>query len=442
MKRLLPVFLLLAAPVCAQERDSLSLEQAVAIARQNSTNLRISSARVHGASAKADEANASMLPSLRVEASYKRVSDVDPFQVTVPFAPQPITISPIVLDNYTLRGTIQQPIFTGFKLRNNARAADRLREASIHDRRNDDDDLVFSVCQAYWTFYRTGEVRRLVEENVHRLQNYLADTENLLKAGMATRNDLLKIQVQLSTARLAEIDAANDVEVAMMQLNHLMGRPIETPILPISAPADSVPLSGAVGFYIDRAMSSRPDFRALESRTEASRSALSAVMGNRWPQMFLSASYYYSRPNIRYQPVRDEFKPSWDIGVSLQLDLWNWGMTSAQVEQANAALLQHEAASEQMKSVISLDVERAYLGVGRAREKLGVADLALLQAEENTRTTGDKYRNGLATSSDLLDAEVAFLQARTNLTTARIELEIASARLRRAVGSDDIGEVW
>jgi outer membrane protein TolC len=175
--------------------------------------------------------------------------------------------------------------------------------------------------------------------------------------------------------------------------------------------------------------------QSLAFQREAARKNASAARGAYWPQVDLTASYSYLRPNQRYQPITPEFLGSWDVGVQLQFDVWNWGKTSRQAEQADALLKQTDLQYAQMKDNIVLEVQRAALVVRRSKEKLGVAALAVAQAEENRRTTDEQYHHGLATSSELLDAEVALLQAKTNRTGALVELALAKARLLRAMGS-------
>jgi outer membrane protein TolC len=424
-----------------QEVQDLSLEEALKIGVQNSKALLASSQKVEMASARASEAGAVLLPSLRVEGSYRRVSEVDPFVVQVPFAPSPITISPVVLDNYNLRLGLQQPVFTGFRLKNTARAAEFALQAAEFEHRSDEADLVLNITSAYWLLYQTLEVEKFVKENVDRIEAHLRDTERMVGAGLATQNDLLKINVQLSNAKLNRIDADHDVQVATMTLNNVIGRPLETGIHPASSPnvtgessrvsGKDLPLSDTL---VQKALEERPDLRSMQFRVQSGEAAVSAARGGWWPQVFLTSNYYYSRPNFRYQPTRDEFKPSWDIGVQMQLDVWNWGVTGFQTEQAQAQLHQTQYLYDQMRDNVSLEVTRSYLQVRQSREKVEVARLAIGEAEENVRTTSDKYRNGLATSSDALDADVALLQARTNLTGALVEFELAQARLARAVG--------
>ena len=436
MKRVAVLLLIVTGPVAAQVSDTLSLDQAIATGLAKSRTLQASAARVAGAEARASEVRAGMLPSVKLEGSYKRLSDVDPFQVALPILPQPIVISPTVLDNTNLRLGVQQPLFTGFRLSSNAAAAEMLAEASKLDHASDRADLVLNITVGYWTLYQTMATERVVADNVRRIEGYVRDIGNLLKAGMATRNDVLKMDVQLSAARLSLIDAKNDVRLAAMSLNTLLGRPVDAALIPSSEPGSlQEPASPAADRLAVSALGTRPDLLAVASRVEASRAAARATRAGWWPQLSFGANYYYARPNQRYMPTRDEFLGTWDVGVMLTMDIWNWGLTARQTDQAEATLRQNELMYEQMRDGVALEVHRASLQVQRAHERLDVADLGLRQAEENLRVTTDRFQRGLATVSELRDAEVAILQAAITQSGARVEAEVSRSRLARAAGN-------
>jgi outer membrane protein TolC len=434
---LLALCLCFAGHVPAQQK--LSLAEAIALGLANSRTARISQARAEGASARAAETRAALLPSLKADASYRRLSDVDPFRVQLPGMPQPVIISPVVLDNYTTHVGLQQPLFTGFKLVSNARAAEALAAASEADVRGDRADLTLTIVSAYWALHQAHEVRRAVDENVTRLESYVRDSENMMKAGLLTRADLLKIQVQHSNACIAQMDAVNDAQLAEMNCCLVLGLPLETALELTSEPGEARSgashLAGeALPGLMSRAMADRPDLLAGASRVEAARASLAAARGNWWPQVFVGGNYYYSRPNPRLLPTRDQWLGTWDLGVTVTMDLWNWGLTMRQGEQAAANLRQQELQLEQMKEVAKLDVTRARLQAAQAGRKLDVARLAVEQAEEGLRITRDRYRQSLATPSELLDAEVALLQAVIGRSGATIEQEVSETRLAKAVG--------
>jgi outer membrane protein TolC len=185
---------------------------------------------------------------------------------------------------------------------------------------------------------------------------------------------------------------------------------------------------------MEAAIERRQDLKAVAGRRMAADAGVSAAQGGWWPQIELTASYAYNSPNQRYQPVIAEFLGSWDVGVSMYLELWNWGATAHRVELAEAQLRQAELQESQLRETITLEVNRAVLTLQRSREKISVATTGVQQAEEQLRTVTDKFRTGLATSTDLLDAEVALLQAQTQFTAAQIEYAISRASLTRALG--------
>lgn len=435
MKPSLVIMMLVPLLSFAGEGTGLSLEDAIAAGLAQSRTLRASSARAEAAEARAGEARTARLPVLKGEASYRRLSDVDPFEITLPGSTKPMVISPVVLDNSSMRVSLQQPLFTGFRISSSIETAELSAEAASLDNVNDRTDMVFAITSAYWSLFQTREVERFAQENVARLERYLADANKLMQAGLSTRNDVLKIEVQLSNARIAQMDAENDARLAAMNLNVLLSRPVDMPVDLLSRPAEDPGQSRpAVDSLTHVALTGRSDLQAVRTRVEASRAGVSLARAGWWPQLALSGNYLYARPNSRYFPTKDEFKGTWDVGVVLSVDLWNWGVTARQSEAAEANLRQAEFTAAQMEDVVSLEVNRAALQVDRARSRSAMAAIALGQAEEQSRTTEQRFKTGLATSTDLLDAEVSLHQSKTTQSGARVEYEIARARLTRALG--------
>jgi outer membrane protein TolC len=211
MKRLL-LITLLPALVLAQEKRALTIDEALQLGLQNSRLLHISEAKARAADAKSSEANAARLPSLKLQAGYTRLSDVQPFAVTLPSSPTPIVISPTVLDQYTSKVSLQQPLFTGFRLEKSAAAADYSAQASHYDFERDRLDMVYNVRIAYWSVYKATEVKRVVDENIEQTKAHVTDVKNMMAQGLVTKNEVLKVEVQLSNALLAQIESANNVK--------------------------------------------------------------------------------------------------------------------------------------------------------------------------------------------------------------------------------------
>jgi outer membrane protein len=436
MKKILISITLLPMLLFSQEKRALSIEQAIQIGMENSRALHISSMKVLAADAKSSEVNAARLPSLKLQAGYARLSEIDPFAVSLPFLPSPVIISPIVLNNYTTRLSLQQPLFTGFKLENSAAAAEYSAEAVSNDFANDKLDLVFSIKSAYWNLYKAREIKRAVDENVELMKAHLGDVQNMMAQGLVTKNEMLKVQVQLASSQLAQIDASNSATLAMMSLNDLIGLPIGTEIDLTSVIQPQTAENRQLGEIIQEAIGTRADLKAAGMRVHAGEASVAATKGSWYPQVSLYGNYYYSRPNPRILPTKDEFKDTWDFGVNLSFDIWNWNTTKHQTDQAEATLTQSREALEQLKDAIILEVNQSYLMLLQSKEKVSVAETGVEQADENYRITKNKFRSGTATNTDLLDAEVALLQAKVNRTSSLVDYELAQARVTKAAGKE------
>lgn len=418
---------------------SLTVEMCIQIGLENNKTLHSSLMKVQSAEAKSSEVDASRLPALRFSGAYTRLSDVPPFEVTLPFqlptVPNRITVSPTILDNYNLRLTLQQPLFTGFRLQSSADIAEYNAQATQLDYDRDKAELVFNIKNAYWSLFKAIEFKRVIDENVEQVKAHLEDIRNLLAQGLATKNDMLKVEVQLSNVQLLQIDARNAVRLAMISLNSLIGLPLDAEIQLKSGIEPEETRFAELSVLVQKALDNRPEVKATEYRVRASEAGVILARSGWFPQIFLTGNYYYARPNQRILPAEDRFKDTWDIGIGVSFDIWNWRTTVHQANQAEAQLSQAQDALSQLRDGITLEVTQNYLNCLQAKERIAVGEQGVKQAEENYRTTSERFKSGLALNSDLLDAEVSLLQAKTNYTQSRVDYVLAQARLQKVVGS-------
>jgi outer membrane protein len=416
----------------AQQKLSLTVDQAVQTGLENSKGLKSSQFRVNAAEAKTSEAGALGLPSLKLNAVYTRLSDLPSSTLTTPFGQ--FEISPTILNNYTVRATVQQPLFTGGKISGAGDIADHSYEAAKQDFSKDKAELIYGIKSAYWNLYRANEFKKMVDENVAQIRAHAVDAENMMKQGLLTNNDLLKVQVQLSDALVRQIDAKNNVTLSMLGLNNILGLPLSTEIEIASTLESNLVSTTEMNSLVKKAVENRPEILGMNARIKAGESNLSIARSGWYPQIFLVGNYNYLRPNQRVFPSKDEFKGTWDVSISLSYDLWNWNTSGSQSAQAEAQLSQTEQALSQLKDGVSLEVTQSYLAVNQAKERADVAKKGVEQAEENYRVTNERYKKGLNVNSDLLDSEVALLSAKLNYTQSLVDYELAAARLTKSVG--------
>ncbi|MBM4161930.1 MAG: TolC family protein [Ignavibacteria bacterium] len=431
--KVIPVALLIlvAQAGLRSQEWSLTVEESIRIGLENSKALHGSRMRAEYADAKASEVAASLYPSVRVQGAYQKLSSVPEFKIPLPGN---LVTFPVVLNTYSARATLQQPLFTGWKLQAAADNASYQAEAAFHDLAKERGELIYNIKAAYWGVYRAKEMKRLADENVSRIQAHLADIENLLTQGMATKNDVMKVQVQLSSARIIQSDAGNSVRIAMLGFNSTIGLPLDSEITIKSSLTPTTRDFPDVESLVGTAFSQRPELAGMEWRLKATDASVTAAQGSWLPQLYVTGNYYYARPNPRIFPAKDEFRDTWDIGISLQFDLWN-NLTS--LHQTNAAKAQHEQTKDALatlKDRITLEVTQSYFTFNQAKRRISLAELGVEQASENYRGTAEKFKAGLTTNSELLDAEVALLQAKVQLTQALVEYELAEASLEKAIG--------
>jgi outer membrane protein len=422
----------------AQQR-MLTVEESVRIGLENSKSLHASLMRSDYADARASEVSASLYPSVRVQAGYVKLSSVPEFRINLPpgIVPGNAVVFPVILNNYSARATLQQPLFTGFRLRSMADNATYQAEASHKDLDRDRAELIYNIKAAYWGLYQANETKRLADENVTRITAHLKDIDNLSKQGLATNNEVLKVRVQLSNATIMQSDAANAVRMAKLSFNSTIRIDLNTDVVPSSPLTSTQKDFPDVQKLLESAFVRRPELQAMEWRVKASDAGVTAARAGWLPQIFLTGDYYYSRPNPRIFPATDQFKDSWDIGVSLQFDLWNNLTALHQTSAAKAQYEQTKDALATMKDGVTLEVTQSYLNFNQAKQEIRLSELGVEQANENYRVTAEKFKAGLTTNSELLDAEVLLLQAKLQLTQARVDYELAEARLEKAIGSAD-----
>jgi outer membrane protein len=422
--------------VRAQETIQLTVEKAIISGLENSKLLHSSLMKVEYADAKSSETTNLLFPTVKFSGSYTRLSDVPPFQIG-PFGsimPQKITISPAVLDNYSTRLTIQQPIFTGQRLLNSSKLAGYSADAAAKDYEKDKADLIYNIQNTYWSVYKAAEFKKVIDDNVEQVKSHLNDVQNFFTQGIVTKNEVLKVEVQLSNIFVMQIDAKNNVRLATLALNSLIGLPLETGV-DITSSAEHQPNEyGELNSLVQKAIENRSDLKGMEMRVKAGEAGVSVARAGWFPQIFLVGNYNYARPNQRIFPTQDIFKDTWDVSISASLDIWNWGATIHQTDQAQAQLAQANDGYALLKDGITLEVTQSYFNFNQSKERISVAQKGVAQAEENYRMTNDKFKSGLALNSDLLDAESALMQSKWNYIQSLVDFNLADARLQKAIG--------
>lgn len=420
-------------PTQAPNAVRLNVQSVVARALKASHRLAEIRARRESADAAATSRSLADLPQVSVLAGYTRTNHVEPFGVPVPGAGLRV-IYPDVPDNYRSRLDFQWPIYAGGRFDALERAAKAESQALERDLAAARADLRLEATRAYWALVTANESVTVVQGALRRMDAHLADVRKQLEVGLIPPNEVMSVQAQRSRQQLLVVEAESTRDVAIADLRRLTGIDHATPI-ELEATLDATGgREETVEALVETARSSRPERQAFESRTAALVERRTAVAAAARPTVAVAAGADYARPNPRIFPREERWLGSWDLSVNVGWSLWDGGRLRADLAEA---LANERAAGERLAEVdtqIDFEVRQRVLEARAARAAIPASEDAVQSATQARRVVSERFAAGVATSTDVLDAQVALLQAELDRTRVLANIKLAEARLDRAVG--------
>jgi len=406
-----------------------------AIARGLDTSHRIAEAVARGdaADATVGQRHAALMPQLAAQAGYTRTNHVETFGVLLPNN-QLRVIYPDVPDNYRSRLDLQWPIYTAGRLDALERAARIEATASSDDVATARRDLALEVARAYWALVSASASVSVVEESVRRVDAHLQDVRNQLASGLVPPNDVLTVETQESRQRMLAIQARGNRDVAAAELARLVGI---APGTAIEAAADLEPPPPepiAIEALVDAAKQQRPERAALVKRVEAAAERRRAAAAGLKPTIAVGGGVDYAQPNPRIFPREARWRTSWDASVNANWPLFDGGRARADAAEAGALARAVQERLADLDAALAVEVRQRVTELDSSRAAIDAAADAIRSATEARRVVGERFRAGVATSTDVLDAQVAILQTELDRTQAIANARVARARLDRALG--------
>lgn len=411
----------------------LTLDEAVSRGLETSHRIAEAVARGEALEAAAGGRHAATLPQIAALAGYTRTNHVETFGVLMPNN-QLRVIYPDVPDNYRTRLDLQWPIYTGGRLDALELAARIDATASADDIAAARSDLTLEISRAYWALITAAESLRVVEEAVKRVEAHLQDVRSHLAAGLVPPNDVLTVEAQASRQRMLTTQARGARDVAEAQLARLVGaQPGATiePAVTLAPPALEARASDAL---VEMAKQQRPERAALTKHLNAAGERGRAAAAGMKPVIAVGGGIDYARPNARIFPREAAWKPSWDASVNVNWPLFDGGRTRSELAEATASSRALQARLAEFDSVLALEIRQRLTELASAHAAIDSATDAVRSATEARRVVGERFSAGVATSTDVLDAHVAMLQAELDRTQAIAGARLAEARLARAIG--------
>lgn len=331
-------------------------------------------------------------------------------------------------NNHSNGLTASLPIFTGGKLSGTikqAKANYQYNEVGVQRTYN---EMRSTVTDGYFNMLQADNIQKLSAESVTRLEDHLKNVQAQYDVGVVAKVDVLRSQVELANAKQTLIQAENSYQVAEANMNKIVGLPMDT-----NLKLDNLLVYNAYDKNMDDCLAyaaeHRPELMQAKYNVDAAKGALMVARSGHMPQVAASASQSWSDSNW----PGDE-KGNWGVGVNVSMNVFDTGVTLSKIHGAEADLKKAEETYRNTVDSVNLDVRSNYLGLREAEKRISTTKLAVEQADEDYRIAQLRYMSGVGTNTDVLDAQVALTQAKTNYTKALYDYNTSKTALETSIG--------
>lgn len=459
--------------------EPLSLDSCRALAIANNREMRIAGERIKAAHYRNREAVSAYLPAVDFAGGYvynrKKLSVFDSDQllptktfnaetggyefnvVTNPATGQPVkspdgqyipstvALIPKEAMTYDIHNvyfgavTLTQPVYMGGKIlamNRITRYAEQLARA-LHD--NEAENVICAVDAAYWQVVSLSARQRLAESYVALVDTLRHNVRLMMDEGMATRSDLLSVEVKLNQAQVDLTKVDNGLVLSRMELARLCGLPVDSRM-----ELDDEGVGGDIGYNgimpvaeacdMEEVYARRQDVRALELQVKIYEQEQRVALSSMLPNVSVIGSYSFSNPNM-FNGFRNRFDGAFSIGAMVTIPLWHWGGNYNKYRAAETETVIRRLELDDAKEGIRLQVSQAVFRMQESLHTYHTSVVNLDKADENLRSAQLGFKEGVLASDNLLDAQTAWLKAHSEKIDAEIDMHLCNVYLQKSLGT-------
>lgn len=342
--------------------------------------------------------------------------------------------------------TLTQPIYMGGKIRAYNKITQYAEEAAgtLYDKELQ--DIIVDVDEAYWNLVALCSKKKLAEGYKALVDKLEGDVEKLVKEGMATKADLLSVKVKVNEAGVTLIQVNNGIELSRMNLCRICGLDMNEPVEvedAIDEKNQNANIMGQVDMFssksdnlVQQAESNRKELQALGLQNRIYDEKIKLARAEYLPKVALMGGYLASNPSV-FNSFERKMKGMWNVGITLNVPILTWGDRSYKVKSAKAEALMHRYETEEVKEKIELQVNQCRQKLQESMERYQTTLRSVDEAEENLRYANLGMKEGVITLSNVMEAQTAWLKAKSEWVNAQVDVRLANLYLRKAVGSID-----
>lgn len=399
--------------------DTLNLEQCVKIALEHNPSIRLAEGGLESSESHLKLSQSSYMPQISGTASAARNGGT--------FVFGPIARAGY-FDNFSAGFTAQQMIFDFGKTISNVSASSDLVKVSRQNLRSTREDVILNTHISYFNYLAAERVQEVDSETVVQALDHLRQAKAFYKAGTVPQYDVVNAEVEVANARVNLIQARNNVKISRVQMENVLG--VNLPAgLSLDDNLELTYVNISLEEAIEAALQNRPELLASRAQVLANKSLLTAAWTADLPDISANAGYKWNgaEPSPLY--------PSWNIGLTLSVPIFEGFALDAGIDQARANLKSAEASNQIVMQTMYLDVQQQEYALQEARERIAAAKKLVEQATEALRLAVGRYNSGTGSAIEETDAQVTLANARISYIQSLYDYNVSYAKLQRAMGT-------
>lgn len=461
MKRIVVLIGLLVCSGYAKSQQTLTLEECRNLAIQNNKELQMSGEKVKAANEERKAAMTKYFPQLSAMGGYMwnqkdiNLLDMNALTTSASSALGPIAQLPIFgqlmggvdemqhldVQNIWVGGvSLVQPVFMGGKIVSYNQIAQYARQLaeSMNDLKLQ--DVIYKTDETYWQVISLISKKKLADAYVGLLRKMDSDVTAMIAEGVATEADGLSVKVKLNEAEMAQTKVDNGLALSRMLLAQICGLPLQEPITLADENIDNFPVKPTnVTANVNEAFVNRDELKSLELAAKIYQKKERIVLADMLPNVAFSANYLVTNPNV-FNGFKNEFAGMFNIGVMVKVPLSGWWEGTYKRNSARAETRIRTLELMNAREQVELQVNQSVYKVNEAQKKLIASSRNMENAEENLRHANYGFEEGVIPALNLMEAQTAWVSARSSLIDAQIEIKLTEVYLTKAMGKLSVNE--
>ncbi len=330
---------------------------------------------------------------------------------------------------------VTQPIFMGGAIVAMNKMADLGEDLAANSADARRQETLYQIDQAYWQVVSLRHKQKLAESFLELVKKLDGDVQKMIQEGVATRSEGLSVSVKVNEAEMAVMKVNDGLTLSKMLLCQLCGLPVDEQVTLADEETEDIATVGITEtFQKSDYLENRPELKMLQNVVDINHQATNLLKAGNLPQVLLVGGYSASNPNV-YNGFQRKFSGAWNIAVLMRVPIWNWGDVAYKVRAAKGATTIATLEMEEAREKMELQVNQSNFRVNEANKKLLLAQASQQRADENLRMATLGFQEGVISSTTVMEAQTAWLQAQSQRIDAEIDVQLSRVNLQKSLGT-------